>query len=305
MSGRHARSRVEARPRCAHTGSDEADDVGVPRAFPLAETRARVLSAWAAEGRAGTARIHDYYLGGRDAHPVDMDTAEQVLAIAPELRDAARTNQAFLARAVRYLAHAGIRQYLDIGAGYPGPHSTAIQARDVIPDARVAYVDCDRFVVAHLQALAVSEQPTLTCALRGDLRAADDLLAHKQLHGFFHPGEPVALILGTVLHHLPDHERPQQAVARLAAALPRGSCLVITHLISDCDSRDRLDAAAGVYRQRAAAPLIPRTRAQINAFFQGTDLVEPGLVPVVHWRPDEPHALDGDGWLYGGVACRR
>ena len=185
MSGRHARSRVEARPRCAYTGLDEVDDASVLRVFLPAERRARALSAWDAEGRAGTARMHDYYLGGRDAHPVDMDTAEEALALAPELRDVALNNRAFLARAVRYLAHSGIRQYLDIGAGYPGPHSTAMRARAVIPDAQVAYVDCDRFVIAHLQALAVGEQPTLTRALRGDLRAADALLAHQQLRGFF------------------------------------------------------------------------------------------------------------------------
>lgn len=304
MSGRHAHSRLDACPRCAYTGPGEAGDPSVLRALAATETRARTMPAWVVEGQAGTARMQDYYLGGRDAHPVDIDTAEQALALAPQLRDAAVANRAFLARAVRHLALAGIRQYLDIGAGYPGAHSTAVRARAVVPDARVAYVDCDRFVITHLQALAVGEQPALTRALLGDLRTADALLEHRQLRGFFHPEEPVALILGAVLQHVPDHEQPQQAVARLAAALPSGSCLVITHLTSDCEASDRLNAAAEVYQQRASAPLIPRTRAQITAFFEGMDVFEPGLVPAARWHSDLPGALD-DEWLYGGIACTR
>jgi hypothetical protein len=252
------------------------------------------------------ARIYDYLLDGKDNFPADRDVAEQLLAIAPVARDVVEDNRAFLRRAVRHLAgEAGIRQFIDLGSGLPTQGNVHEIAQAVAPDARVVYVDNDPMVVTHSRALLAGDN---TAAIRADLREPDVLLGHAELRELIDFDQPIALLLMAILHFFDDDEDPFGIVARFRDALPAGSYLAISHGTRDIPERSDLSPAAmaemGAKVERlyqlTTASLVTRTRAQVERFFAGFDLLDPGVVEIQLWRPDgEGSKLPGG--FYGGV----
>ncbi len=252
------------------------------------------------------ARMYDYYLGGKDNFPADREAAEQALAATPATRDMARQNRAFLQRVVRFLAReAGIRQFLDIGTGLPTQGNVHEVAQAITPDVHVVYVDNDPIVVVHSNALLAGHN---TAAIQADLRQPDVILEHPQVRELIDFDRPMAVLLVAVLHFIQDAENPAGAVARLRNAMAPGSYLAISHGSTDLPMVDpKLAAvAARVVRayQRTSAPVVLRSKAQIERFFEGFELVDPGLVQIQFWRPDGP-VPKVPGGIYGGVGRKR
>lgn len=245
------------------------------------------------------ARIYDYLLGGKDNYEVDQQAGDALVAVAPEARIGVRANRAFLQRAVRYVVGSGIRQILDIGTGLPTSPNVHETAREAAPDVRVAYVDNDPIVKVHADALLTGSGET-SVAL-ADLRDPRSVLDHPDVRQVIDFNRPVALLLVAVLHFLTDAEKPGQVVADLRDALPPGSFLVLSHATGDFAVRSEAEA---VYN-KATASLNLRSRAQVEQFLGGFELVEPGLVQVPFWRPDgTPPAGSAEIGFYGGVARR-
>jgi S-adenosyl methyltransferase len=229
------------------------------------------------------ARVYDYWLGGKDNFAADREAAERVLAVTPGLRFRVMANRAFLARAVRYLAgEAGIRQFLDIGTGIPAANNTHEVAQAVAPEARVVYVDNDPIVLAHARALLASTPQGATQYVEGDLRDAGPIL--RAAAGTLDFTAPIALMLLGILHLIQDSEDPYGIVAGLMAALPSGSYLAISHPAIDIHAAQA--EAQRRYNERVSTPQTLRTREQVARFFDGLDLVPPGLTYVHAWRPD-------------------
>jgi hypothetical protein len=249
------------------------------------------------------ARLYNYYLGGKDYYPVDRQAAEAVLRAAPEVRAMARENRAFLRRAVRFLVgEAGIRQVIDIGTGIPSAGSVHQVAQEAAPGVRVAYLDNDPIVHVHASALLASEGST--SIVLGDVREPAAILGHPAVRELIDFSEPVALLLIAILHFVTDSEDPARILATLGGALAPGSYLAISHGTADLHSDQAVSQATRVY-DRATAPLVLRSHAQIAGFFDGFSLVDPGLVQVPLWRPDSqpPRARDlAKIAIYGGVA---
>jgi len=256
------------------------------------------------------ARIYDYFLGGKDNFPADREVAEQVVAIAPVARDIVEDNRAFLRRAVRLLAgEAGIRQFIDLGSGLPTQGNVHEIAQAVAPDARVVYVDNDAMVVTHSRALLAGDN---TAAIEADLRDPDSVMRHPEVRELIDFDQPIALLLMAILHFVPDDEDPYGIVARFRDALPAGSYLALSHGTRDIPARPDMspeamaEMGAKVERlyQLTTASLVTRTHAQVERFFDGFDLLDPGLVEIQLWRPDEADALLPGGF-YGGVGRKR
>ena len=238
---------------------------------------------------ANQARIYDYLLGGKDNYEADRAAVDAVLKIAPEMGFTARENRAFLGRAVRYLAaEVGIRQFLDIGTGIPTAGNTHQVAQAVAPEARVVYVDYDPVVLAHARALLKSNKAGATQYIDADLRDTGTILGQAgRLLDFT---QPVAVTLLMILHVIPDSDDPYAIVARLMNALPSGSYLAVTHLGAELLDQEKREGFQDVVRRQAQQQYIGRTREEMERFFEGTDLVEPGFVRVEEWRPD--HGAD-------------
>jgi hypothetical protein len=256
------------------------------------------------------ARIYDYFLGGKDNFLADREVAEQLVAIAPVAVDVVEDNRAFLRRAVRVLTEeAGIRQFIDLGSGLPTQGNVHEVAQAIAPDARVLYVDNDAMVVAHSRALLAGDN---TVAIQADLRDPDRILDHPKVRELIDFGRPIGLLLIAILHFLPDEEDPVGIVRRFRDALPTGSCLAISHATKDIPVRPdmspeemaEMGARAERLYQLTTATLVARTRAQVERFFDGFDLLDPGLVEIQRWRPDdqEPRLPGG---FYGGVGRKR
>jgi S-adenosyl methyltransferase len=248
------------------------------------------------------ARIYDYLLGGKDNYPVDRDAAEAILDVAPQARQGAKENRAFLQRAVRFLAaEAGIRQFLDIGTGLPTQDNVHEVAHGVAPDARVVYVDNDPMVHVHASALLADHITTI--AVLADLREPNAILSDSRVRAVLDFTRPVAVLLVAVLHFIQDEEDPTGIVARLRAAMAPGSFLVVSHATADFHP-DVAAKVTNVYL-RASAPLVLRSRSQIARFFDGFDLLPPGLVQLASWRPDgDGAASPSTGGFYSGVGRR-
>jgi O-methyltransferase involved in polyketide biosynthesis len=231
-----------------------------------------------------SARIWNYWLGGKDNYAVDRVAGDQFLQIFPDIAVVARASRAFMGRAVRYLAdEAGVRQFMDIGTGLPVAGSTHEIAQQVAPESRIVYVDNDPVVLAHAQALLVSAPEGATDYVDADMREPEHVLqaAAKTLDF----SQPVAIMLLGVLGHVVDDEEAQSIVRRLVDAVPSGSYLVLsdgTNVIHG----DQGEAAQQDYNESGAAPYCLRSPEQIGRFFDGLDLVEPGLVSVPRWRPE-------------------
>ena len=252
------------------------------------------------------ARIYDYLLGGKDNFPADRDVAEQLLAIAPVARDVVGDNRAFLRRAVRFLtSEAGIRQFIDLGSGLPTQGNVHEVAQADAADARVVYVDNDAMVVTHSRALLAGDN---TVAVQADLREPERILAHPEVRQLIDFDQPVALLLMAILHFVPDDEDPFGIVARFRDALPAGSYLAISHGTRDIPARpdmspeEMTEMGTKVERlyQLTTASLVTRTHAEVERFFDGLDLLDPGVVEIQRWRPDGRRPMLPGGF-YGGV----
>jgi S-adenosyl methyltransferase len=230
------------------------------------------------------ARVYNYWLGGTDNYPADREAAEQAIAANPGIVTDVRANRAFLARAVRYLAaECGIRQFLDIGTGLPAAGNTHEVAQAAAPAARVVYVDNDPIVLAHARVLLASNPEGATAYLDADLRDTSAILrAAAQTLDF---GQPVTLMLLIVLHLIPDADDPYGIVATLVQALPAGSYLVLAHPASDIRAAEMAEMTRRVNQRMSGPQAAMRDRAAITRFFDGLDLLEPGVVQPQRWRP--------------------
>jgi O-methyltransferase involved in polyketide biosynthesis len=226
------------------------------------------------------ARMYDYYLGGKDNFAADREAAERILKMFPETRSSAIENRAFLARTVRHVVDAGVRQIVDIGSGLPTQGNVHEIAHQMAPDTRVVYVDYDPIVCAHARAL-LTDGPQVS-VVEADVRDPDDLLS--KLDGLVDFGRPVAFLLFAVLHFIPDAAEPYEIARKLRDASAPGSYLAISHAR---DAKPDMTPEALEVYEKATASLALRTRAEIERFFDGYELVEPGLVYPEDWRPDD------------------
>ncbi len=247
------------------------------------------------------ARVYDYWLGGKDNFAADREAAERVLAVTPGLRYRVRANRAFLARVARYLAaEAGIRQFLDIGTGIPSANNTHEVTQAAAPDSRIVYVDNDPIVLTHAKALLASGPEGATQYIDGDIRNPAPILRDAARTLDF--TRPTALMLLGILHLVQDSEDPYRLVAELMDALPSGSYLAISHPASDIHVAAQAEAQKR-YNERVSTPQTMRNRAEVTRFFDGLDLVPPGVVYVHEWRPDPGDVPPADGVsAHGGVA---
>jgi hypothetical protein len=250
------------------------------------------------------ARVYDWLLGGKDNFPADRVAGEALVSVRDEARVAVRANRAVLQRAVRMLAAAGIDQFLDIGTGIPTAGNTHQVAQGINPRARVVYVDNDPIVLAHARALMSGAGHGETAVLQADLHDAEGILSSPEVRKLIDFGRPVALLLVAVLHFVPDQDNPHAIVARLLAALPSGSYLVLTHITNDVLTAKETERVNSAY-ESVSAPLALRPKAEILRFFEGLELLAPGLVLAPWWNPDEepPQGSDQIG-IYAGVALK-
>jgi len=246
------------------------------------------------------ARVYDYWLGGKDNYAADRAVARSIVNAFPDIVVTARAQRAFLSRAVRYLAaEAGIRQFLDIGTGLPTASNTHEVAQRVAPQSRIVYVDNDPVVLMHARALLASGPEGAISYLEADLRDTGKILGEATRRLDF--GQPVAVLLLGVLPFIPDEDDPAAIVARLLAAVPSGSYLAVAHPASDI-AADQVARSVRRYNERVRDPVTVRTHAAVCQFFDGLDLVEPGVVQLHRWRPDAGDLADGrDLPNYGGV----
>ncbi len=229
-----------------------------------------------------SARIWNYWLGGKDNYEVDRRAGDRYQELFPQIVDAARAGRYFLARAVRYLAgEAGIRQFLDIGTGLPTVDNTHEVAQRVAPECRIVYVDNDPLVLAHARALLTSTPEGACDYIDADMRDPDAILAKAGQTLDF--GRPIAVIMLGVLGHISDDEQALFIVRRVLAGLPPGSYLTLADSINIGEQHIE---AGRQYSRTGAVPYQLRSPEQIAAFFEGLELVEPGLVSVSHWRPE-------------------
>jgi SAM-dependent methyltransferase len=245
------------------------------------------------------ARVYDYWLGGKDNFAADRAAAEQAIAAYPDIVLSVRANRAFLARVVRYLAgEAGIRQFLDIGTGIPATNNTHEVAQLVAPESRVVYVDNDPVVLAHARALLTSGPHGVTSYLDADLRDTGRVLgAAAETLDF---SRPVALMLMAILQHVDKADDPYAIVATLLDALPAGSYLALSHPGADIEAEAQGELARRL-NQTMAEKVTMRDRAQVARFFDGLEMIEPGLVRVPEWRPASEAEARGPAGLWGGV----
>ncbi|SHN30785.1 SAM-dependent methyltransferase [Actinacidiphila paucisporea] len=253
------------------------------------------------------ARMYDFYLGGRDNYEVDRDAAQKVIDLFPDIVPMAQGNRRFMHRAVRFLAESGVRQFIDIGTGIPTAPNTHQVAQKIAPDARVAYVDNDPIVATYAGAHLLNAGNT--GFFLGDVREPQSILQHPTISEMIDFDQPVGLMLMAILHFVTDDEDPMGLVAAYRDALPDGSYLILSHTTGDFH---QLDGDAGeardVYRdKRATATLTLRSHAEVLRFFDGFDLVDPGLVQPPLWRPDGPVPSEQEishVGFYGGVGVK-
>jgi S-adenosyl methyltransferase len=279
-------------PQDAHAGGPEQDHTQIDTTVPQ------------------SARIYDYWLGGKDNFAPDRAVAEALATQIPTIRTMVRSQRVFLVRAVDYLVRkAGIRQFLDIGTGIPSLDNVHEVAQRIAPESRILYVDNDPIVLAHARALMTSTEQGRTAFIPADLRRPRDILADPALRETLDLGRPVALFLVGVLHHLHDSDDPRGIVTTLLEALPSGSYFALTQPTADFDQAAMAGMAATA--EQSGIPYVPRSRTQVEALLDGLVLVEPGLVPIPAWNPldlDYPGSaeVDRDPYsVYGWAAVAR
>ena len=248
---------------------------------------------------AHSARVWNYLLGGKDNFAADRETGDLILKMFPAIAHNARVQRRFLARSVRYLAsEAGIRQFLDIGTGLPTANNTHQIAQQLAPESRIVYVDNDPLVLVHAQALLTSAPGGVTSYIEADVRDPDRILSEAA--GTLDFSQPVALMMLGILGQLDDSDEPGSIAARLLAALPSGSYLALS---DGTNTNPEMNQAIAVYNQNSASSYHLRTPERIAAFFDGLEVVPPGVLSTSRWRPDirdteeEPREVDS----YAGV----
>ena len=253
--------------------------------------------------KAYPARRYDYWLGGKDNFAADRRSGDAVEEVVPTIRLSIIENRRFLQRAVRFLVEAGIGQFLDIGSGMPTDANTHEVAQAITPQSRVVYVDNDPIVVSHARALLRSSPQGRTDYVEADLRAPQDILQAPQLRATLDMGRPVGLLLLAVLHFVPDADDPYGLVAQLVAAMPPGSYLVMSHGTYDPLPPEMIARCEEV-NAVIDAPWRPRSREEFARFFDGMELVDPGIVSIGSWRPAKWSVVPApeDVITYGAVA---
>jgi SAM-dependent methyltransferase len=254
--------------------------------------------------RPHSARMYDYYLGGRTNFTADREAVGQVISAFPSALLAARANREFMHRSTRYLAEAGLRQFLDIGTGIPTRPNLHEIAQLVAPDARIVYVDNDPIVLAHAQALLQSDPRGSTDYVQADLSDPDVILASPVLRRALDLTRPVALSLNAVLHFIPDAQGAHRIVEQLKDALAPGSALVVSHVTAEFTPAETAKASS-VY-QVAGTSFQARTLAEFERFFHGWELVDPGVTTTFRWHVDDSDQFsdisDADAACYVAVA---
>ncbi|EFL25211.1 conserved hypothetical protein [Streptomyces himastatinicus ATCC 53653] len=252
-----------------------------------------------------SARMYDYFLGGKTHYAADTEAARQVEAVWPDVKPWTRANRSFMHRATHWLAaEAGIRQFLDIGTGIPTEPNLHQIAQKAAPDARVLYVDNDPIVLAYAQALLLSTAEGRTAYMHADITDPGAILAAEELHDTLDLTQPVALSLNAVMHFIANEQKPYDIVRQLVEALAPGSYLVLSH--GGLDPRGEIsDAVTRLYRA-SGIHVQGRTQEEVLPFFDGLELVEPGVVMPHRWRPENDRARASaealDLWIFAGVA---
>ena len=243
---------------------------------------------------ANPARVYNYWLGGMDNFAVDRQAAEHAISANPQILDDVRAHRAFLSRVVRYLvSECGIRQFLDIGTGLPAVGSVHEIAQSISPDARVVYVDNDPVVLSHARAMLTSGRHGIVDYLEADLRDTAAILDVAAATLDF--SQPVAVLLLIIVQLIPDAEDPYGIVARLMQAVPAGSCLAIAHPASDIRAEQQAAMIRRLNAWMRVQEVTLRDRAAVSHFFDGLDLVDPGVVQPQQWRPAAPLPGPGPG----------
>ncbi|WP_245966325.1 SAM-dependent methyltransferase [Sphaerisporangium album] len=249
--------------------------------------------------RPSIARAYDVVLNGKDNFEVDRAFVAEIVKVVPEIYDVATYNREILGRGVRFMAGQGITQFIDLGSGLPTVENTHHVAQRANPESRVVYVDNDPMVLAHGRALLAEDDRT--AVLTTDLRDPSAILADPAVRKLIDFDRPVGVMLVGILHHLHDDEDPRGIIERYMAAVPSGSYLFVTHF---CDSsQDARDAEKKFLALLGTGRF--RTPEEITAFFDGFELLDPGVVPLPLWRPDGPTPKDltvGQRLMYGGLA---
>ncbi|MGH3929108.1 MAG: SAM-dependent methyltransferase [Pseudonocardiaceae bacterium] len=234
--------------------------------------------------RPQSARFWNYLLGGKDNYPVDREAADQILALIPTLRDSARAERGFLIRTVRYLAgEVGIRQFLDIGTGLPTANNTHEVAQAIAPECRIVYVDNDPLIMAHARALLTSTPQGATDYLHADVRDPDTILREAARTLDF--AQPIALMLLGIINYVTATDEAYAIVNRLRDALPSGSHMALSHPTPEVHGEAMFEAMR-FWNERGGTPVVARHPQEIVRFFDGLELLEPGVVSDSLWRPD-------------------
>ncbi|WP_433300447.1 SAM-dependent methyltransferase [Actinoplanes sp. CA-030573] len=249
------------------------------------------------------ARRYNYWLGGKDHFAADRESGDLLAKAFPTARIAARENRDFLRRSVKFLAESGVRQFLDVGTGLPVPDNTHEIAQRVAPESRVLYVDNDPIVMTHSRALTVGTPEGRTGYVEADLRSPDEILTHPEFRAVIDPAQPAALLLVAVLHFIHDDDQAATVVRHLLDAMPAGSYLVASNLTLDFAPPEQVAKheellASGRTDARA------RNAAEFGRFFDGLELVDPGIVAVSDWRPSRAESerpTASDVAIYGAV----
>jgi S-adenosyl methyltransferase len=249
------------------------------------------------------ARIYDYFLGGKDNFEADRRAAAELVKLIPDVALAARRNRDFLGRVVEYLAGAGIRQFLDIGSGLPSADSVHQIAQAVAPAVRVVYVDYDPVVVLHSQVL-LEDKSKGVAVIEADFRNPSSITGDPRVRELIDFTQPAAILMLAILHFVTDAERPGEIAGHFRDVMAPGSYLALSHITDEDVPAEDSRAAQRVY-QSASAPAVPRSHGQIIQFFDGLQIVEPGLVDVGYWPEPSPRIAPATRrLLYGGVAVK-
>ncbi|RKT86489.1 S-adenosyl methyltransferase [Saccharopolyspora antimicrobica] len=251
-----------------------------------------------------SARIYDYLLGGRDNFAADRDAAGSITADWPNLPKSMRANRDFMCRVTRFLAERGYRQFLDIGTGLPTSPNLHEVAQSVDPGSRVLYVDNDPIVLVHARALLTSTPEGRTAYVDADLHQPAAILESAEFAETFDLDEPVVLSLLAIVHFIPDDDEAIELVRRMVEPLPSGSALALS-MTTEISAPDEVRRGVAAYNANGI-PLKSRTKAEVERFFDGMDVLDPGVVLVNHWHPDAEaqKAADEHVHMYGAVAVK-
>jgi hypothetical protein len=249
------------------------------------------------------ARMYDYFLGGKDNFAADRRAAAKVAETDPDVAVRARENREFLGRAVRFLVAAGVRQFIDLGTGLPTRENVHEVAQGAAPECRVVYVDNDPVVLAHARALLTDSAQT--GVVRADVRRPEDVFGAPEVRQLIDFDRPVGILMVAILHFVPDEDRPGDIVARFRDRMAPGAHLVISHATLGRPGATDVDAARDVYASTTAGSITLRSPERLAALFDGFELVEPGVVHVAGWRPEDgPPGDTSKPYFAGGVGRR-